>query len=230
MSRINCKKELISNSVWISCSGGVDSIAVAHYVLKKLKREVFLFHCNHRLRPQNDEMEESVRKFAADYKIPLEVWDLGSMVDVEQPNGVEALCRKLRLEGLKAVARSSRVIFAHHLNDCVESYLMNCFNGKPEYCPIPIKTNFDGTLVVRPFLLTPKKSFEDYADYNNLNDYVIADETNGNTEYRRNWVRNRALPIIGEHYPGLEKVAFKRMEKEYLAENYRDSIWNRGLN
>lgn len=215
MSRINCKKELVGNDVWVACSGGVDSIVVAHYLFNKLKRRVKLFHYNHCLRAQNWEMERSVVKFAEKFNLPLEIrraqWELS---DLERSPGENKL-RSKRLESLVEVVGDGHVIYGHHLNDCVESYLMNTFNGNPDYIPIPIMSGFDDITVVRPFFLTPKKAFEEYAEAYNLNEFIVVDETNSNTKYRRNWVRNRLLPVVEEEYPGLEKVVFKIMVKFY---------------
>jgi len=224
MCRINCKKELVGDSVWVSCSGGVDSIAIAHYLFKKLKRDIKLFHFNHGNGIVNDDMEAIVVKFASKFNLPLEIrtadWDLYN----SDEKGTEASYRDARLEAMKEVCGDSQVIFGHHLNDCVESYLMNCFNGFGERCPIPIRTTFDKTQVVRPFLLTPKKSLENYSDNYKLNDFIVKDPTNDNTEYRRNWIRNKALPVISEHYPGLEKVVFKKMLSVYKDLIYMDQL------
>ena len=215
MSRINCKKELVGDSVWVACSGGVDSIAIAHYLLKKLKREVKLFHFNHALRAQNWEMESSVKRFAKDFGFHLEVrrahWALYEL----EKSPSEAECRAKRLEALNQVIGDGYVVYGHHLNDCVESYLMNCFNGVGHYVPIPISTGFDEFTLVRPFMLTPKLALEKYADHHQLDKYIVKDETNSNTEYRRNWVRHKAIPMIEEEYPGLEKVVSKKMVKFY---------------
>lgn len=216
MCRINCKKELVGNDVWVACSGGVDSIVVAHYLINKLKRKrVKLFHFNHALRAQNWEMERSVINFAEEFGLPIEVrrarWDPRDLQKSPSENNLRAK----RLESLVQVVGEGDIIYGHHLNDYVESYLMNTFKGNPEYVPIPIISGFDEMTVIRPFFLTPKKAFEKYAEAYNLNKFIVQDETNSNTKYRRNWVRNRLLPVIGEEYPGLEKVVFKIMVKHY---------------
>ena len=52
----------------VSVSGGVDSISALHFLRKKV---ACAFHFNHKLRPQNDLMEESVRKFCDKFNIDL---------------------------------------------------------------------------------------------------------------------------------------------------------------
>lgn len=220
MCKLNVKKELIEGEeIWVSCSGGVDSIAGAHYLFNKLKKDVRLFHYNHNLRAQNDKMQEAVERFAEDFELPLKVRKLTS----PQGSG-EAELRHNRYLSLQEVANQGTVVTCHHLDDCVESYLMNCFNGTPEYNPIPLSTVFGMTRVIRPFLLTPKLAFQKYSTENNLSQYIVDDETNDDQSYRRNWVRNRARPVIEEQYPGVKKVVFKKVEESYRRYFYEQSM------
>lgn len=209
MCKINCQKELVNDDVWVACSGGVDSIVVAHYILHKLKRNVKLFHYNHNLREQNDHMEAAVSRFAGDFDLHLRVHTM------RVPATGEAEMRHNRYLALQRQVGPGQCVTSHHLDDCVESYLMNCFNGVPEHCPIPIRTMFDKTQVIRPFLLTPKLAFQKYSTEYDLDKYVVEDDTNVDQKYRRNWVRHRARPMIEEEYPGLKKVVFKKMVEFY---------------
>lgn len=202
----------MSDSVWVSCSAGVDSIAVAHYILNKLKRDVRLFHFNHGNGEINDKMERCVLNFAQKFNLRLEIRRLQSH---NETNNLESYYREKRYEGLQEVCGSGDVILGHHLNDCVENYLMNCFNGVGEYCPIPIRTHFGLTRIIRPFMLTQKKAFENYIEGYGLKEFICEDPSNSNTKFRRNWIRNRIIPILEEGYPGLEKVVLKKMKAFY---------------
>lgn len=190
--------------VYVACSGGIDSIAVAHFFRNK---NITLYHHNHNLRSQNDEMECSVKRFAKDFNI--------KYCSGKSSSGLqsEADCRDSRLEFYDKL--QGQIVLAHHLDDCIESYLMNCFNGTPEYCPIPIVTKLKNSTIVRPFLLTKKSDFQDYINTYELENYIIEDETNINTKIRRNWIRHVIIPKIEEHYPGLSKVVFKKVVKTY---------------
>lgn len=211
MSKFNVKKGLItSNDLWLSCSGGVDSIAGAYYLLRKLKLDIKLFHYNHNLRSENDEMESSVINFAEEFNLHLEVRRLSDLNVTS-----EADLRHYRYSALQEVVGTGTVVTCHHLDDCVESYLMNCFNGVGDHDPIPPYTKFGSTSVIRPFLLTPKTIFERFSTHYNLDRFVVEDETNQDHKYRRNWVRHRCRPVIEEHYPGIRKVVLKKVEDSY---------------
>lgn len=198
----------------IALSGGIDSIAAAHF-LKQGNKRFKAFHINAKYIKQDDECEERVRSFCRDFDIPLVVKVCN---EVYSSGSVEAWCREERYKLLLEACKQNDIKFVtacHHLDDCVESYLMNCFNGTPEYLPIPFATRYDQNTmtIVRPFLLTAKKDFQQYINNKQLQQYVTEDELNGNLKLKRNWIRHSLRPIIELQYPGISKVVRKIIEK-----------------
>jgi tRNA(Ile)-lysidine synthase TilS/MesJ len=112
------------------------------------------------------------------------------------------------------LCKVNEVVVCHHIGDCVESYLMNCFNGVPEYMPIPLSTmRGDSCRIIRPFITTSKKSVVKYINNNNLRDWIENDPSNTDIAYsRRNWLRHRVIPEIESNYKGLETIVRKRVE------------------
>ena len=72
---IYCHKKLFDKKrkVTVACSAGADSIAVAHFIQYKMRIDVELFHFNHKLRNQNDEMEEAVIDFSNEFNMPYQI-------------------------------------------------------------------------------------------------------------------------------------------------------------
>lgn len=203
---------VLNSDINIACSGGIDSIAISHFLRGK-KHDLTLFHFNHHLRKENDEMQKSVERFANDFNLKIIVCHSDGNYD--KSLGKEAAYRQKRLAAMKHHLHG-QVVLAHHLDDCVESYLMNCFNGVGNYLPIPIKTKLNDNLtIVRPFLATLKSSFYKYCERNDLLKYVVEDKTNEDNCYRRNWIRNKVIPLVEEQYPGLSKVVKKRVLLSY---------------
>jgi tRNA(Ile)-lysidine synthase TilS/MesJ len=87
---------------------------------------------------------------------------------------------------------------------------MNCFKGHPDYLPIPVKTEFENFTIIRPFILTMKESMKNYIVENDLNRWVVEDETNKDESYRRNWIRQTLLPQINENGYNLYTTVKKR--------------------
>lgn len=197
------------NNIYVACSGGIDSIAILHFLKKK---NIKAFHFNHKFREQNDHMESSVRRFTDDFNIPLEVRSRKETDKIKEGDSIEAKAREWRLHAINEIGGT--FIMCHHLDDCVESYLMNCFNGHPERKPIPKETRLENAKLIRPILYTSKQDLEEYVEKNDLGKYIVEDETNTDTSYRRNAIRLSIIPTISKEYKGMRKVVKKFMKRK----------------
>lgn len=202
---INVDTKLIpTGKFYVAVSGGVDSIAAVDLLNRFNPGQVKIFHYNHRLRSQNDDMEQAVLKYAEDRMIPIVINSRPQTV-----GSSEAELREDRMNAYKAL--NSDVVVCHHLDDAVESYIMRMIEGNPEYVPIPTQTSFSETndRIWRPFLKTRKEDFIKYATFRNLMKYVVEDETNNESTYcRRNFIRNEVVPKFSGM--GLPKVVLKK--------------------
>lgn len=205
------------------CSGGVDSIAAAHFMYSKIFTNYHNFsfsvlHINHNYRPQNELMADSVRKFCNHnhlYKIIHRCQHHPS-----RKTFTEDYLRKCRMEIMELFAsKYGRIVFftGHHLDDCVENYLLNCIRGHPQYTPLPISTEFGSEekfIISHPFILNKKQDMIDYCIKNDLMKYVVEDETNHESKgSRRNMIRNEILPILERDKVGMRKIVKKMMIK-----------------
>lgn len=200
------RKEMIA----VAVSMGVDSLA-AYFYLQSRFYNVFPIHFNHGLRPQNNEMEEKFNQvFPYGHKAVTRL--------VENTLTTESDFRKMRFDFFKKICHEKGVkyvVTAHHLDDCVESYLLNCFRGHPEYKPMNLVTNFEGFSVLHPFLLTEKQDFIDYAQGRDFAKYVVTDETNDVIKgSRRNWIRNVIIPEMESQKLSLKKYCKRLITNE----------------
>lgn len=201
-------------------SSGVDSIAGAHYFIKKVSKfyriEAATLHFNHQQRDQNDEMEFNYNKFNRGEDIA--AWGstkLGAFIRSKTEDGL----RKARIEYIKLHWDDTIFITFHHLNDCVESYLLNCLRGKEGYLPVPFYTEVGTNIICHPFLETKKENFIKYAERNDLNKYVVNDETNEQVKgSRRNFLRKDIIPLLEREKVGMETIVKKKMKERLLLE------------
>lgn len=192
----------------IGFSGGSDSIFAAHLLSKRHK--VTLYHYNHRLLDSDNEICEQAVDAAFQLGLPIVV---GTNKDEVYTKGSkEDWCRKLRYSWFSNLGGT--LVTAHHLSDSAEGYIWNCLRGHPDYLPIPVSSIFGETLVVRPFLLTPKKVINDYLTKFSLNHLIVEDELNLSQKQTRNWLRLSLLPQIKER-TNVEKVVKKRYLKHF---------------
>jgi tRNA(Ile)-lysidine synthase len=199
---IHINRKIIPEQFSVAISGGVDSLACSHLLLT-LGYNFKAIHFNHNQREQNLKMVDVCRKFCDDYKIHLTIGECR----VKYTKNIEDNLRQERLSFFDEIGES--IIVCHHLGDCVEQYIMNCLKGCPEYKPIQQISEFDNFTLLRPFIKNSKSNLEDWVDKRGLSGYVVVDETNSDSKYERNWIRNEILPKIEERR-GLEKVVLKK--------------------
>lgn len=199
--------------VTVLVSSGIDSIVAAHYIIKNLQKSsinVNLLHFNHNLRPQNQLMEAMFYKFA-------EVFNKGICAVIQRPKEDTGKTEgELKAFRMKWLSMFSKQVFvaAHHLNDCVESYLLNIIRGKEGFLPMPFVTEVGSNTICRPFLFTKKSDIEEYAVKNNLLQYVVIDETNNIVKgSRRNFLRHRIIPLFEQESVGLDTIVRKKMQE-----------------
>lgn len=199
-------KSLVPKSPFaVAVSGGVDSIVLAH-VLRSLNYKFTIFHFNHNLRQQNEDMEESVKRFANEMQVPFVT---SKRVRVALPERVsEARLRIHRMSAYRDL--NMDVVTGHHLDDAIESYFMNCMTGVPMYKPIPTVTQLRNVCadvpnaIYRPMILTTKEAIVDYAKRHRLNQFVVEDETNTDERMFRNKVRHQICNQFADR--GLHKI------------------------
>lgn len=191
--------------LYVCVSGGVDSIAAAHWLKHHYHKKFTIVHFNHSVQHLNDKMEHYVKGFCEDFSIEcINKYRWHSKWSDTSEGGL----RDWRLSEMKLMC--GKFVTAHHLNDCVENYLDNCFKGCPEHKPIKEFTQFDNFSIYHPFLRTTKQDFINYALENDLLKYVIEDPTNKEVSQKRNWIRNVIVTELEERNLGIETVVRKK--------------------
>lgn len=202
-----------NRKVIIMCSGGVDSLACLHF-LHNGGWDVEAFHFRHGVKLKQVLMQNSVDHLTQWLKIPMHAKSANTSKDIL---ATEVEMRNARYAALGEVCNlGDQVVCCHHLDDCVESYLMNTFNGSSGRL-IPIHTNWGHYDVYRPFLCTEKKDLVDWVVRNNLQRFLVEDPSNNDTSFRRNFVRHKVRPLIEEQWPGLKTVVRKLVECNYYS-------------
>jgi tRNA(Ile)-lysidine synthetase-like protein len=191
----------------LAVSMGADSVA-ALFWLRWKGYKVTPLHFNHNLRAQNHVMHEKFNSLCKRLGIEgkSEIWVRGM--------GTEAECREARLKFYSESAKNGIIITAHHLDDWIESYLLNCLRGHPGKRPFEIESQFPDFKILHPFLPTRKRDFVQFLERNNWMEWVVEDETNKVIKgSRRNWIRRAIIPEMTRQRLSLEKYAKRRIEK-----------------
>lgn len=198
----------------VMLSAGVDSVALAHFVcnnksliaklLNACTVNIKFYHFNHKLRPQNDLMEQKAVSLAKTLNTEIIVNRSTQDCTTEQNARVQRFSFFKNFEGV--------ILTAHHMNDCVESYLMNVLRGHEERQPIPFFTKMYNAYIVHLLLFTEKHVLKEYIKNYNLTRFIEEDETNKIVKgSRRNLIRQQLIPLLHQNDIVLNKTIFKKM-------------------
>ena len=185
-------------SVIVAYSGGLDS-SVLLYAAVQLKKqnkisELSAAHVNHGLQSHADDWQNHCEQVCEKYQLPLKTTRLNL---TEKNQLSEADARKGRFQFLeKLIEKGQTILFAHHLDDQVETLLFRLFRGTGMHgmTGIPDSRKFGKGLALRPLLKFSRHELLDYAKLHKLE--WIEDPSNLQSEYRRNFIRNDVLSLI----------------------------------
>ena len=189
----------LPKQITIAFSGGVDSVAVADFLSKKHDVTCAFYHHG----TENSERAWAfVSKFCTERRLPLLVGVLNNTKPKKM--SCEEFWRTERYKFLNEL--NMPIITAHHLDDCVETYIWSALHGTPKI-PNLVRGN-----VLRPFLTTPKNEFIDWCNRKDLE--WCEDLSNDDERYTRNYIRKHIVPKALVVNPGLHKTVKKMIEKK----------------
>ncbi|MFL1896534.1 tRNA lysidine(34) synthetase TilS [Aquimarina sp. 2-A2] len=187
----------------VACSGGLDSIVLLH-LCKLFNLDFGILHCNFKLRVgDSDKDEQFVTKLAETLTVPLFKIEFDTQKYAERHKlSIQMAARTLRYRWFKKTAVQQGfkyVLTAHHLNDTLETFLINLSRG----------TGLDGLtgipeindIFVRPLLPFSREEIENYATQNSIE--WREDQSNQSTKYLRNKIRHEVVPKLkgaNEHF------------------------------
>lgn len=215
------KPQLRGKRVWLACSGGRDSLSLAHlcrHLFQKGKLPFLpqLLHINHGMQQANTAWAEQVSSWAQQHQMPCQVLKINLIKKTEQE------ARQARYQAMINVMNHQDVlILGHHQDDQVETLLMRLFNGAGvnglsgmKEWSIKSSQNQENAkkniFLWRPLLSVSRQQITQYVDKEGLS--YIDDPTNvalhksssnlnPNQLNDRAWLRSILLPHITQRYP-----------------------------
>ena len=193
----------IPSTITIACSGGIDSMVFTHFLLQGRKK-VNLAYFNHDTQ-HSHKAQKFVENYANDNNLNLFI---GRVKGTKGKRSLEEFWRDERYDFLQRIG-SDYTVTCHHLDDCVETWLMSAFHGQCKLIPFQRNEN-----IFRPFLLTSKKVIKDYAERKGLE--WCEDPSNQKTNFMRNHVRHKVMPQVLVVNPGIRNTIRKKLIETYL--------------
>ncbi|WP_293890206.1 tRNA lysidine(34) synthetase TilS [Flavobacterium sp.] len=187
----------------LATSGGIDSMVLL-YLCHELKLDIRVAHCNFRLRgDESGEDEKFVKEQCEKMDVLLFVNHFDTEKFAEQHKlSIQVVARNLRYEWFNTLLINNDydyILTAHHLDDSLETFLINFTRGSglDGLTGIPEQNGN----IVRPLLPFSRNEIEAFAKENNLE--WREDSSNASDKYLRNKLRHDIIPLLKELNPSL---------------------------
>ena len=199
--------------VAIALSGGMDSVVLLDLLhALRASRELSLsaIHVNHQISSHAHEWEAFCRLLCERRGIALAVQRVQVTPD---GSGMEAAARRLRYRAFASIDVDF-VALAHHLDDQVETFLLQLLRGAGSkgLAGMPVVRRQESALedtvasplILRPLLELRRSHIEAYARSRRLE--WVEDESNADSRYDRNYLRNELLVRLDTRFPGYRET------------------------
>ena len=194
----------------VALSGGCDSMVLLH-ALHQLRGEfnfkVHAIHVHHSISPNADKWLTFCEEECKKNNVPFSAKKIN--IESEKKLGVEGAARKLRYEALETL-KAGTLTTAHHQNDQAETLLLQLIRGSGLKGLASMPHYDDKRDLWKPLLNADRQSIDDYAKENHVG--FIEDESNLDTRYDRNFLRQEIFPILTERFPHLIKTLSRSVE------------------
>lgn len=236
-----------NNRLLLAISGGHDSMVLAH-LFQSCAYPFSVAHVNFQLRDvDSDGDEQFVQDWCSQNKIPF----FSKRVETnnyatENRLSIQIAARDLRYAWFKELCDQNGfqyLVTAHHLNDSIETVLINLARG----------TGLEGLTgisakrgnLIRPLLFATRTDLENYAAQHEI--AWREDSSNATDDYQRNFIRHHIVPAFKKLNPSFEetfKETLSKIQSEFnvlksdlevwkkdnlVTENHRTKIKKRGL-
>ncbi len=213
--------------ILLAVSGGSDSMVLLH-LFRISNFEFQVAHINYKLRGEESDLDEQlVRIYCEKHQIPLHVY---SVKEEEKPeNSIQTWARDLRYTYFRNIAKEQHLDFistAHHLNDTLETFIINLSRGSGirGLSGIPENDN----QIIRPLLGFSKKEILEFAERNEIE--FRDDKSNFKDDYLRNQIRNHIVPKLlktnADFLTNFSKSIQLLKQTKTTTEEYIEKIYN----
>jgi tRNA(Ile)-lysidine synthase len=185
----------------VAVSGGIDSMVLLDALAERAERNDFTLsaiHVNHGISPNAAAWSRFCAEQCAARAIPLQVHEL--QVARVSGESLEARARAARYACFDS-ANADVVALAHHADDQAETVLLQLLRGAGPRGLAAMPTFRPGCpALMRPLLGLTRGAIAARAQARQLQ--WITDESNDDTHYKRNLLRQAVAPVLAARFPG----------------------------
>ncbi len=216
--------DLPRSHLLVAYSGGMDSTVLLDAVCRLRDAgavgSVSALHVHHGLSGYADDWAVHCQRFCQERSIPL----LTEYVSLPENcrDGVELAARNARYDIFEAAVEENQYLLqAHHQRDQAETFLFRALRGSgiDGLSGIPVTRPLAQGYILRPLLNTPWQKLKTQAEQWQLE--WVEDNTNTDTRFDRNFLRQEILPLLESRWPEAQK---KLAEGARACEEAKESL------
>lgn len=194
----------------VAYSGGVDSQVLLHALAnlkyaKKVPNLITVCHVNHGLSENANKWQNFAEQTCRKLHLPFVACQVNVQPQVQQ--SLEALAREARYQALHSLCNEkSLIITGHHRDDQAETFLLALKRGSGlKGLSAMAEESFQGNdIFIRPLLNIPRAEIVHYAKERQLD--WVEDESNSDTQFDRNFIRQKVMPLLTERWPSITQT------------------------
>jgi len=219
---INAKEKIA-----VACSGGKDSMALLHFLYthkEELGIQLAVVNVDHGIRENSANDSLFVIKYCEKNGIACYPYKVNAVQFAEDKKlTLEQAARECRYKIFKNLVSKKivdKIALAHHMQDQAETILLNIFRGTG----IAGASGMDyvrDDIYIRPFLNVSRAEISAYITSNDIP--YVEDETNQDTDYNRNYIRNKIMPLIRSRWSNADAMIASFGKNCRQDENYIQS-------
>lgn len=190
------------NKLIVGFSGGLDSTVLLHALASHslLHKKIVAVHINHGISPHafvwQTHCEQFCHRLGTDFIVEAVQFDRSANIEERARIARYAVFSSLLTE-------QDCLILGHHQDDQAETVLLQLFRGAGiDGLAAMSESGYLGlSTLARPLLPYSRAQLEEYAALHQL--VWIEDESNQDTAYARNYLRQNIIPLLVEKWPGV---------------------------
>lgn len=221
-----------NDHVLVAVSGGIDSMTMLDLISEKSHwwARYVRFTPVHVFAgfPHEEEKLNNLIDFAGKFDMEMKIIQRPEISRIalgeDKPQNPCFICSRMRRKALVETAEeldANKIALGHHLEDVIQTFLINIFWGREISTMMPNQSIFKGRFhLIRPMYLIEEKRIQKYAKALNIQDQSAECPMEGET--KRDYIA-KLLDNMERDNPGIKSNIFRAMfhpRTDYLLEEY----------
>ncbi len=208
-SQVLDEQQVMHGKIIVGFSGGMDSRVLLRLAARYCKQHsiaCLAVHVHHGLSANADEWQIHCERWAKEEAVEFVCERV--ILAKDSGDSLEQLARQARYQALcQHIENGDLLLTGQHLDDQAETMLLALKRGSGPKGLSSMASSMAFSLgtLVRPLLNATRRDIERYAQQQQLQ--WVEDESNTDTRFDRNFLRQNVLPVLSQRWPSFAQAA-----------------------